>query len=487
MAWQHYRNFSLGSHFNNSDAVKRPEELKLLNGCNVDYKIGSIVKDLGYSQIGNLSSGNDITGLYNFRQSAATQKMLITTNNTADTALELYYSTGGNVTEVTDAETAWNTYEDAKVEMETMDGYCYFVGYDSTDSVWLPVASFTGTTFSTSANVTSMPNAKYVKRYRDRIYIGNCNISSTAYPYRVYYSTVPSSSSITWTVATNFLDVDYGEYITGLGENWDRLAVFTEYSTYMYNQSEWKKMFDVGCSSHRTIKNSGAYMIWANWDGVWLSTGGRPLNIINKMSDFFKGGSLGVTNYFAEVVDEEYWLYIGNATVENVTYTNVVLIYNIPHQTWRIRELADNPKIFAKYNSSGKIYLWHGDADGEIMQYAKYSDSTPIYADDGIAIKGEWQTISLDFGQPQDQKFFDKIIAYTERGQGLELYARIVDNNNKVIMEWKELGQCKKFINEFTVNPNKGNFLQIKGRDISTNPYFVFDGFSIDVSTSTKK
>ena len=179
--------------------------------------------------------------MHHFRQSSSVEKILATVNNAAGTNLVLAYNNAGTWTDIALAN-AWDAYEDCDVEMEDFINYCFFVGYDDTDSVFLPVGSLTGTTFSTSTNVTNMPKAKYIKRYRDRLYIGNCDISGTAYPYRVYFSSVPSAGSISWTVASDFIDVDYSEAITGLGENWDRLMIFTEFSAYVYNQSEKKKV-----------------------------------------------------------------------------------------------------------------------------------------------------------------------------------------------------------------------------------------------------
>ncbi len=471
-------------HYSSSPFLKRPDECDILNGCNVDYKTGAITKDLGYSQVGDLAeTGKNITGLYNFRQSSSVQKMLATVNDSGDNDTQLFYSTGGNWTEVAAAETDWANKAGINVEMEAMDGRCYLVGWGSTDGFVTP-SSLATTTFD-QTNCTSMPNAKYIKRYRDRIYIGNCDIGGTAYPYRVYYSTVPSSGSITWTVAKNFIDVDYSEAITGLGENWDRLIVFTEYSAYFYNQSSWKKVWDVGCTNNRTIKNSGAFLIWANADGVWTSTGNRPLNISAKVIDFIRSAT--PANFFAEVVDEEYHLYIGDVTVDGIAYTNVRLTFNIPHQTWRMRELADTATIFAKYNNSGKIELWHGDSDGEVMKYSKYTDTTPVYTDDGAGIKSQFQHVLLDFGVPEQRKHFTKMLAYAERAQGLKLQARVVDKNERVLTPWKKLGNCTKYINEFTVNPDKGHLLQIEGRETSTNPYWQLLGFSIDIRQDTNK
>jgi len=478
MAWRHFQQLAGGMNYSGSDFIKNPWDLKILNGCNVDFKIGSIVKDLGYAQVGDVpQAGNKVLGLFDFRQQAGTQKIFVTINSSDDADMELKYNNAGTWTLIS-AGASWDGFEDCAVEMESMDQHCYFVGYDSTDNVFLPVASVIGTTFSTSTNVTNMPTAKYIKRYRDRIYIGNCIESGTLHEYRVYFSTVPVSDAITWTVADNFFDVDYSEIVTGLGSNWDRLVVFTEYTAYFYNQVSSKKVWDVGCTNHRTIRTSGQWMFWANQDGVWRSRGGEPENISGKMKSFIDAAT--PANFFSEVVGREYYIYIGTVTVDGITYTNTEMVFNIAHETWRLRELKDNITIYAKFSNSGSIELYHGDTDGEVMTRSKYSDSTPIYADDGTAIKAHFQHILLDLGSPQDRKRINKIITYSERAQGLLMSARVIDKNEMVLTDWKPLGQLTKYITEHTVSPNKGNFLQIQGRENSTNPYFIFDGWSCD-------
>lgn len=440
------------------------------------YKIGTILKRPGYSQIGDtLQANKSITGLHNFRQTASTQKILATLNNSGGTALQLFYGTGGAWTEVTDAETAWTGYEDAKVEMEDFIGYCFMVGYDSTDAVFLPNATLTGTTFGTT-NTTSMPTAKYIKRYRDRIYIANCyNVS--AQPYRVYFSSVPTAAVITWTPASDFIDVDYSEGITGLETNWDRLVIFTEYSAYMYDQDQKKKVWDLGCSNHRTIKNHGAYMFFANMDGVWVSTGGFPENISGRVADFIR--SADMTSAFAEIVDEEYYLYLGAVTVNGVSYTNCAVVFNIPTGTWRVEEYYDALSIIAKFYSGGEDYLFMGATDGEVHKRGKYTDATLVSSDDGQPIHAWFQTGALGFNTPYNTHKIDKLVAYSDRAQGLMLKASVYDRNSLTLKGFDKLGTLSKVINEFQVNPKAGNFIQIEGVENSTNPYFSLFGFSL--------
>lgn len=450
--------------------------LYVQDNCITSYKLGAILKRPGYVKIGStIQSGKSITGLHNFRQTAAIQKSLATVNNAAGTNLDLWYSTGGVWTQIA-GTSAWDTYEDAKVEMQDFIGYCFMVGYDATDAVWLPPRTLTGTTFGVT-NTTSMPSAKYIVRYRDRLYIGNTNSGGTNYPYRVYFSSVPSGSTISWTTATDFLDIDYSEEITGMSVNWDRLVAFTEYSMYFYNQIEWKKMYATGCANHRNIANYNAYMIWADMNNVWISTGGQPQAIGGRVIDFIRNANM--TNSFAEVVDGEYHLYLGNVTVNGVTYGNCAIIYNIATGTWRWHEYYDTITVFGRFYATGKEHLWMGANDGDVHKLSKFTDATLVSSDDGQPIHAWFQTGALALGAPSAMKKLGKIITYADRAQGLKLKARVVDRNNMAVTKFKPLLEVTQFINEAQINPDKGYFLQIEGMESSTNEYFSLFGWTV--------
>ena len=479
MSVVNFLNFAEGLYTDVSPILVPPNALYLMSNVNTSWKIGTIIKRPGYKNIGSaLQAGKSITGLFNFRQDAATHKMFATVNDSSDDDTQLFYSTGGSWSEVTAGEVAWANEANVNVEMEAFIDYLFMVGWNSTDG-FLPVRTLTGTTLGTT-NTTNMPSAKYIKRYRDRIYLGNCDISATAYPYRVYFSSVPSGGSISWTVATDFVDVDYSEEVKGLGENWDRLVIFTEYSAYMYNQTEFKKVWDRGCANHRTIKNSGGYMIWADMDGVWMSTGGRPENISGRVKDFIQFTDM--TAAFAEVVDEEYHLYVGSVTVNGISYVNCSLIFNIPTSTWRVHEYADNMTIFAKYYASGQDHLWMGDVSGDVHELGKYTDSTILTSDDGSDIHSMFQTGAISLNEPAINKRLNKLWVYADRGQGLNLKGRVIDNNTSSVMEFRKLGQLTKYISEFQPRPDRGHLLQIEGVEVGQLPYWSMYGLSIDFS-----
>jgi hypothetical protein len=480
-----YFDFSDGLYTSVS-VIRQPEtSCRVMNNVNSAHQIGAILKDTGYSRVSTqIQANKSILGLHNFRQNASTQKMLATVDDATSDDTQLFYKTSaGAWTEIGAAETAWANTAGINVEMEDFIGYCFFVGYGATDG-FLPVGSLTGTTFSTATNVTSMPQAKYPKRYRDRLYIANCYTGATAYPFRVYFSSIPVAGAITWTVASDFLDVDYSEEITGLASFQDRLFVFTEYATYMYDQTQWKKVWDIGCSNHRTIKTYGKYMVWANSDGVWISTGGYPQNIAGPVIDFIRSGT--PTNFFGELIDEEYWLYVGNVTVNGISYGNCAIIFSFVANQWRSREFYHQISIFARYNSSGTNRLYMGATTGDVWDKCKYTDTTLIntdaYTTTGQPIGSNFELAPIHLGNFSLKKQILKMNVLAERGQGLKLKARIIDKNTRALTPYKPIGELTKYINKFELPlQDEGVVLQIAGSEYGSNPYFSFMGFELEI------
>lgn len=466
-----------GANSSISPFLQPPNSPPVLNGVNVSYKLGAVLKDTGYTIVGSaLQANKSILGLYNFRQTASTQKMLATVDDSSSDDTQLFYSTGGNWTEIAAAETAWANYANMKVEMEAFIGYCFFVGYGSTDG-FLPVASLTDTTFSTSTNVTSMPQAKYITRYRDRLYIFNCKYSGTEYGFRCYYSSVPSAGAITWTPASDFIDVDYSEAGTGIAEAWDRLLLFTETSTTMYDQSFKKKVWDIG-GYQRTIQKHGSFLYFANSDGVWVSTGGNPEPISGNVIDFFRNGD--PSTWLSALVEEEYHIYVGTVTVNGRTYTNTLLTFNLPTQSWRWRELGHSITSLARYLSSGRQSLWMGDSIGKVYKKGKYTDDTLLSSDNGESISVDFELAPFYVGNLGFENKVAKITAFADRALGLKLKARVIDRNSRSLTPYEPLGELKAYVNRFDINVDDGVLLQISGSENGTNPYFSFLGVEIE-------
>lgn len=470
----------LGGLNTNLSPFLQPENSPtVMNGCLVNFKLGALIKDVGYKKVGGaLESGKAITGLFDFKEPGGTQKMLATVNDATDDDTQLFYKTdAGAWTEIGAAETAWANFADIDVSMESFIGYSFFGGYGSTDG-FLPVGSLTGTTFSTATNVTNMPKGKQVIKYRDRVYVINCQIGATNYPFRAYFSSVPAGGAITWTPASDFIDIDYGEELTGAGALWDRLILFTEDNAYFYDQSQKKHLWATGCSNWRTIQNSGPFMFWANGDGVWMSSGGQPQNIAGPAIDFIRAGN--PRNFFGVIVDEEYHLYVGDVTVNGVSYKNCKLVFNIPTSTWRSRELANTMTVFARKNSSGSQKLYQGGTT-YVWEHGKHTDATLLNDDDGVAIHSNFELAPISMSNLSFTKESDNINCLSERALGLKLKWRAVDRNARVLTTWKPLGELTKYVNTFDIDMKDGVLLQVGGAESGKNPYWSFFGYELDV------
>lgn len=467
-----------GANTNLSPFLQPDNSPPVLNGVVVHYKLGAVLKDVGYKKVGGtIQSGKNVLGLFDFKQPGGTQVMLSTCDDASSDDTQLFRKTdAGSWTEITAAETAWANSAGITTSMESFINYTFFVGYGTADG-FLPVGTLIDSTFSTSVNCTDMAQGKQILRYRDRLYVINCRYSGTNYPYRIYLSSVPTGGAITWTPASDFLDVDYSEQLTGAGAHWDKMVFFTEDNAYMYDQTIFKKVWATGCSNWRTIKNSGQYMLWANGDGVWMSSGGQPLNIGGPVIDFFRNST--PTDYFAAVVDEEYHLYVGDVTVNGIDYTNVKLTFNIPTSTWRWRELGHTMTSLAKKSASGVSKLYMGGS-GLVWEKGKHSDSTILKADDGLSIKASVEFPPIYLKNLSLEKASNTLTVFAEKAQGVKLYWRVIDSNSRVLTKFKPLGQLTKYINSFDVDIKGGVLLQISLSDDSTNEYFSILGYELD-------
>jgi hypothetical protein len=480
-------NFTDGANPALSPFLMPATALNSLVNCNVTHNLGAITKELGYSRVGGvIRAGKDVNTIYDFRATSANQRYLATVNNAANNATELWQYTG-SWAEITAAESAWNI-DGVDTEFETFIGFAFAVGYSPTDNDYIVSASINSSgAFSTSTNVTNMPRAKYIRRYRDRLYIANCKVSSTVYPFRVYFSTIPSAGAISWQ-SVDFVDVDFAEDITGIEVNFDRLFIFTESNTYFYDQTQLKLAWDIGCPSHRTLATTSVNLVWANQYGVWVSEqGGYPTNIGGPIIDYLRA-STNPSAWFSEMIEEEYWLYIGSVTVDGETYFNACWIFNFPTSSWRLR-LFPNPIIsFGRALIGGQFRNLMGDTNGQVWNYSKYTDATPIYADEyvnsystAIPIPSKFELAAFKLETYDNEVYIDQVVAYAKKAAGVNVMARVIDNSSRALTDYRSLGQLKSYQEVFTGRNVQGTLIQLKGTEVSKNPPWEFYGVEVNL------
>jgi hypothetical protein len=256
------------------------------------------------------------------------------------------------------------------------------------------------------------------------------------------------------------------------------MILFTESNAYMYDQSTFKKVWATGCSSWRTIVNSGPYMFFSNADGQWMTSGGTPQNIAGPMIDFFRNGN--PRDFFSACVDEEIHTYVGTVTVQGVTYTNCALIFNLQTQTYRTREYANPITSFARKNESGVNKLYMGGAT-YVWEKGKHSDSTLVSSDDGSNIAAYIEFAPMYIGNLTYLKESSEITAFCDRAQGVKMKYRVLDRNSRILTPYMPLGELTKYVNNFKIDIDKGVLIQLCLSEYSTNPYFSFYGYELDL------
>jgi len=465
-----------------SDFLAGDNQLVICNGVNPCFQLGQLRKDLGYTALHVSVGSKQVRSLFDFRQSSSVQKVLFTLNSSDNLNTELWYWSGSDMYQITTA--AWATYNGQAVNMAPFLGYCFFVGSDASGN-FLPVASLTGTTFSTSTNVTSMAQGKFITRYRDRLYVANCKAGGSTYPYRVYFSSVPTAGAITWTQATDFFDVDFSEEITGMGVAFDRLVIFTEYNAYVYDQLSRLQQNWPGCVNNKSIQSSESYLFYANTDGVWCSTGGRPQCISTDINQLIRNSTK--SRWSSALVDRTYTLFLGDTSANGVSYDNLSVNYDIPTGMWWWREYRGTNNtnlLLCNVKRSGNDYLYLADGNGVVHVKSKYGDTSPVYTDNSVAISAWFRTKAFDFGDPSVEKRITKILAYAIDGSNIELRFRVLDKNQEALMPFKPIGTVKEMVNIFDRQIN-GNFIQIEGKEYSKNKYFKFLGLSLILAQET--
>jgi hypothetical protein len=367
--------------------------------------VGSFTKRKGYTQLGTaMTASNDILMNTEFQYGTTpTRKHIAVCDNTGSES-EVHVNVAGTWTQQAQNLTAGN-----KARGTDFVDYFFLVNYaDAT-------RSYDGTTWSTATNVTSAPKAKFIESYRDRLYLGYCNVSSTAYPSRVYYSSLPDAShAITWDTTNDwfYVETNDGDVITGLAKNKVYLIIFKENSMHRYdgtqNATNLRPIsWNLGAVSQESIVVDENLILFYSRKGVCMFSGAQPKVIsraIQPIIDRVNQANLG--DICAGLWGDHYLCYVGTLTSalpgDSSALTNVVLDYDISQNSWTYHTVSDTIRTFGQYTSSGKKLLSFGDANGEMFTW----DSGTT--DDGTAIATNVELVMWPSG-PETMDTFQSI------------------------------------------------------------------------------
>ena len=335
---------SAGQMTNVNESIIPANSVQL--GMNVDFdeEIGSAVGRPGTSIVGSqLVNNNTILGLSNFRDTDSTAHGLLAAVNASGDGSSVVFDVDASPATIVTGLTA-----NARMRFLTfLDSILMINGNDEERSWNGATVVTTGGVFDL-ANIPSSNTVDVVEEFLDQVYVAG----DTAQPDRLYFSSTPSSGSVSWTSGNGNLDVepeDGGGGITALSKVPGYLLVFKERSMKRFNQQSAfpESLVNIGAPEQESVVKGGGLCGFYSASsrktrGFYITDGGRPIPIShNRARNIKKWVDAIPQAYDANVSGigtETYFLWsIGDVPVDGIAHTNVVVKWNRVLDQWSVR------------------------------------------------------------------------------------------------------------------------------------------------------
>ena len=453
-------NFSGGMNTKASPLILKDNQAELILNYNLD-KLGGLTKRNGYATyLSQPVAGMTINGLYQFNdQSAGTQEQLMVANVAGNANGIIYYNAAGTWTAAKSDDTA-----SKKSRFSSFIDYVF-----RANGANVVASSADGITWGTT-NAPAVIIPAYTAVFQDRVYFANGITSNLS---RIWYSSLPSGGAITWTTASDWIDInpDDGDQITALENNGNRLLIFKNRALFRwtFGQVEPDRLIGVGTSSQESVKTNFDVGItfFANPFGVYAYSGGRPKLISRKIQSFIDAVS-DWTNVFAEVDGDHYYLAVGDVTVSGRVYTNAMFVYHISLDAWTIYTTATAVKFMARMPTTYPVdTLYFGSTDGRTYTFLTGT------ADNTSAISAELisKEILLSFPTRTNIQWVD--IFSSQRSSTNVFYD--TDRADK----FSPLGALKERVSSFPVKTQGCNSVRIRTTE-NSGVVSMIEGFNIE-------
>lgn len=350
-----HRDFRQGRYSKNSISPFLIPENSVSHSLNVNFDeiIGSAKVRAGTVKLGDtVASGQTPRGLGNFVGKGGTPNILEAAYSDGNNTTIYYFDEDIGFWQTTDLT---NLDPDVKNRFAVLGGSVFVT--NSVDGMFdSPDGAAWGTTNSINTG-TIFPSLVF--RYKGRLLAAG----DPTYPSRVWFSSIidPTASPfITWNTnptTGDWIDInpDDGGFITGFSESSTFCLVLK--STGMYRLDTLSKttdaenIFDIGAINQECIVLCRGVSYYFSGQDMLRTNGGYPEQISRAgVQDYIDAIPLANWEDVAGGTDGLacYWS-IGDVTVNNKDYTNVVLKYSTRDQTWSVHSYSKKFKFFASY------------------------------------------------------------------------------------------------------------------------------------------
>lgn len=248
--------------------------------------------------------------------------------------------------------------------------------------------------YTDGASMSSIAStyAKHLEVYKGRLYLGNVRVGNETYPSRYIFSEVAKDNF----PDGNYVD-DMGEAIVGLKEYSGALFIFTQNKVAAWDEYSLKTLnVNGGTTNKETVQITESKLLWYNRGGVYMYAGGTEAVLVSRpVSDWLEliTDATSVTGGLDS--RGRYCLYIGSVTYGGVTYSHVVLRYDVLLNAWDI--LINRPFKYWARNKVGGIYeVYTTNPGGQEVWQVDIG-----YALNGSAQGSIYQTPKL-YGSPEN-------------------------------------------------------------------------------------
>jgi len=273
----------------------------------------------------------------------------------------------------------------------------------------------------------TIPQAKYMARVNNRIFLGNLVGSDTRdkktvrFSYTGYLDTNGTVEEIPnfhygypmllfGTFSWFYCDSeDTDDAITGMYGYKNSLIIFTGKCTFMWQEGmkdPIKISNDVGCIANETIREFEGRLIWLSTNGVVMYDGSKLKNLTqDKANSYITGLSRDYSwKATATIFNRKYYI---AAPFYGGTDNACILVYDFDLDEWFERRYKiTNETIyffvdcFYKYNDGAKEVLYAGGHTGSYTTSCYIVKLDEGYNDGGALIECSIRTKYYDFGAP---------------------------------------------------------------------------------------
>lgn len=446
--------FAMNVHFDRMGAVQsRPGTTRLG---------GDEIKDAG---------ADVILGLHQFLdEGAGTDNQVVAGHKT-----KVYYLNGSS---------AWTPIlsgltDGKKQSFNNFLDYVWFANGTDATRVW---NGNTGSSFVTTGNALDAPIVNYLENFRSRMWGAN----NPSNPSRVYYSSVPTAGTVLWTGSdSGYIDVapGDGEDIAGVRKFSRALHVFKNnftYRIYSVDETEPDPQIFVGTYSNRSISLAKDGMYWHHSTGIYRLRKGedQPTEISKPIDTLIR--NIPISNYTEIVswVDADHvYFWIGDQTINDRDYTDVVIRWTVSTEVWTIYSYPTKFTAACTYNSGAVLTPIVGDENGQILTFnsgeSDYNSSNETESPINYSFETNWENLN---GYRSYVKTVRAVVALHENATGAAVTIR---SDKQGVSDSDELGTLKEINTGFRDVTISGSRFKMGIRGSSTGDPLTFQGFEI--------